>query len=94
MPQCSAKVQSQYLKLGIPLCPLADTSRSIFGASVEGQPEVSHLRRPFTEQFILCHFLKAFPEGVSSTEISLASEDEAGSLSQCLVAPDSGIAQR
>jgi hypothetical protein len=38
--------------------------------------------------------LKAFPEGVSSNEISPASEDEAGSLSQFLVAPDLGIAQR
>jgi hypothetical protein len=65
-----------------------------FGASVEGQSEVNHLRRTFTEQFIICDFLKAFPEGVSSNEISVASKDEAGSLSQCPTAPDSGIAQR
>jgi hypothetical protein len=59
-------------------CPFACRHiEKLFGASVEGQPGVSHLCRPFTEQFILCDFLKAFPEGVSCAEISVVSEEEA-----------------
>jgi hypothetical protein len=50
---------------GIPVRPLIDPIEKLFGASVEGQPDVNHLRQPFTEQFILWHFLKAFPEGLS-----------------------------
>jgi hypothetical protein len=73
---------------------LVEAIEKFFGASVEGQPEVSHLRRHFTEQFILGYFRKAFPEGISFTEISLVSENEAGSLSQCLIAADSVITQR
>jgi hypothetical protein len=37
---------------------------------------------------------RPFPEGISFTEISLVSENEAGSLSQCLIAADSVITQR